>query len=588
MKNYYIIFISIGFLLLFAACNTDSDVKTNWRKELSDDHTIPEKRIPALLKAAQFYIDSTVDEENKGLAALNEANKLAIQISSNEWEYKVRTALIRYAKPKSSSDSSQMDNFIKNTLVSINNLTVPTQIALLQVASEYYLKIGNANQARTLIDDLGRIGNLSTENKIKLLSLRAKYYELLNQPAEELKFLLEARNQSFLSKDNLLLKRALEELAFYYFKQKKYITALSFLEECKNLIISEQPVDSLAYYSNMMVIAIFENKSDNWDESSVKSNLVLNFAHSKQYPKLFESAESELRSALMNKNDIQGIAHLYTNRLPNRLQEIGHQDSVLYYRINAYIAENVKDNPSAVANFLRAEKLLDTKNEAYTVNFYIRLAEYYNRHGDFPMMLYNYRRAFDMAVKNNNFFTASEIGAVLLPLMKDLDRPFLLQLNKAKDEILTIHNNEYIRDIELSNVLKNKELEEQRLIEDHNRKSNLQIQVLVLLIILAFMSMIFISNFKVPKWWFKIMSYISLITLFELIIYLLADQMVSITHHEPMKVLAVKASIIALITPLHHWIEHSWVKFLSEHKVLKEFGNSLKKMVRDTIDKIRS
>jgi len=100
--------------------------------------------------------------------------------------------------------------------------------------------------------------------------------------------------------------------------------------------------------------------------------------------------------------------------------------------------------------------------------------------------------------------------------------------------------------------------------------------------------MIFISNFKVPKWWFKIMSYISLITLFELIIYLLADQMVSITHHEPMKVLAVKASIIALITPLHHWIEHSWVKFLSEHKVLKEFGNSLKKMVRDTIDKIRS
>ncbi len=226
---------------------------------------------------------------------------------------------------------------------------------------------------------------------------------------------------------------------------------------------------------------------------------------------------------------------------------------------------------------------MPTTTEEYLSNFFNRLAEFFKRHSDLAKVTENYRLAYNAAEKSQNLNMSITTGDSLLKYWKQPSLQFLDTLNLYKDRLILMQNNDAIRDMELNNVIKQKELEENQQHEEKSRQSNLQLQMLALIIALVFMTMVVISNFRVHKWWFKTMSYISLITLFELILYIVVYRLDFITNKEPMKVLGIKVAIIALLTPTHHWIEHSMVRFLTTHKVLSEFGEKIKFFVNKYI-----
>jgi hypothetical protein len=62
---------------------------------------------------------------------------------------------------------------------------------------------------------------------------------------------------------------------------------------------------------------------------------------------------------------------------------------------------------------------------------------------------------------------------------------------------------------------------------------------------------------------------------FEFIFLLFKKNIYSITHGEPLKDLAFMIALAALLVPLHHWLEHKVIKYLTSHNRLTASGKTL-------------
>lgn len=577
--KFTILFFFLGIILF--SCKQNKENKGNWRMLVSNENLSKKDKIPLLLEATSYYYDSTFEFLSAGRAALDEANQLAVEIGDENWEAIIQAKYIQYAKYLN-IDSTYIKNAINRFIfIDDQNLTEYSKYKLQEAVVYFYIETGDALQAKKYLDQILTSVTFFKSYNIHSLWMQADYYDLIDDPIECLNYLLEARNQSIIQKNDSCLIHSFRKLSDFYYFQKKYSTSITFLSNAKKTISSMiTSHDSTAYFYNLIETAIVENKAGNWDAALSKCKYVAEYAKRNDKQQLASMTEGEIRSILMNKDDIEGLAKMYTGEYAHRMEIYQKGIPVLFYRLKAYIAESQNQIDSAEFYFKEAENLLIDYNPAYRFNYYKRAAQFEKRHNNKPGVIENYQKALIAAKEAQDKFMIIEAGDSILNYIKTPNYELLATINSSKDDLLGTLNSDILRDMELSNVLKKKELEEIRNKEEHSRKSNLQVQIIILLITLAFMSMIFISNFKVPKWWFKIMSYISLITLFELLLYIIVYRLDFITNHEPLKVLGIKVAIIALITPLHHWIEHKWVDFLSKHKVLQELGNRAKKFFR--------
>jgi hypothetical protein len=64
--------------------------------------------------------------------------------------------------------------------------------------------------------------------------------------------------------------------------------------------------------------------------------------------------------------------------------------------------------------------------------------------------------------------------------------------------------------------------------------------------------------------------------LFEFIFLVFKKNIAGITHGEPWKDLAFMIGLAALLLPLHHWLEHSVIKYLTSHNRLTNAGYHIK------------
>lgn len=101
------------------------------------------------------------------------------------------------------------------------------------------------------------------------------------------------------------------------------------------------------------------------------------------------------------------------------------------------------------------------------------------------------------------------------------------------------------------------------------RTRNLQYMGISLATVLFFIVLIFIGMFPTSRWSMKMLSFFAFICLFEFIILLIDTWLHNLAHGEPLKIWLAKVGIIAILLPLHHYLDHLSFKFLSSHKLEK-------------------
>lgn len=257
-------------------------------------------------------------------------------------------------------------------------------------------------------------------------------------------------------------------------------------------------------------------------------------------------------------------------------------DQVLYYWVKAYIAESKGMIDSATWYLQNSLKYLEHKSVNNKVHFYTRLAEFEERHQDSVQAKENYLKAYEYVLNNDDVLKEIEIGEILLTNYIPNDNEIFKNQNSAYQEFMKIKNADVIRELELNNILDQKNAEEHNNLFKKQRKSTIQIQFIFLIIVVIFIAIVLGSSFRWPKSWIRILSYVSLITLFELLLYIAVYGLHKYTNEEPIKVLGIKVLLIVLITPFHHRMEKFMVHFFSRYeinKVVKEKVLHVKQLI---------
>ncbi len=96
-------------------------------------------------------------------------------------------------------------------------------------------------------------------------------------------------------------------------------------------------------------------------------------------------------------------------------------------------------------------------------------------------------------------------------------------------------------------------------------------------IVALFITLAVLGMFKVSASLIKAISFFVFLMLFEFIFLVFKKNIYSITPGEPWKDLAFMIALIVMLVPLHHWLEHKVLHYLTSHNRLTAAGHHIKR-----------
>ena len=108
--------------------------------------------------------------------------------------------------------------------------------------------------------------------------------------------------------------------------------------------------------------------------------------------------------------------------------------------------------------------------------------------------------------------------------------------------------------------------------ERTEHRHNIQYMGFTMGLVVLFVGLVTLARLSVPVSLIRALVFVAFIFLFEFIIMLADKQIQGWTAEEPWKVLLLKILLAAGMVPLHHWLEHKVVHYLSRHKKIHGGG----------------
>lgn len=213
----------------------------------------------------------------------------------------------------------------------------------------------------------------------------------------------------------------------------------------------------------------------------------------------------------------------------------------------AMCLQQLNNIPAAIAYYERSVELCKEASDLLNLKAYTReLKNLYYEKGD-------YRQAFEYSTLYDHYKDTVDM------------------LSREKDLAL----------MEIENVARQQQRDEELAQEELRREYNLQYMLITIIVATVFVLMIMIGAFKVSTFTIRLMGFFSLIFLFEFIILFLDKWIHGITHGEPWKSWLIKIGIISILLPVHHYMEHKLIHYLlSRHLITVRSRISMSRFFR--------
>jgi tetratricopeptide (TPR) repeat protein/uncharacterized membrane protein len=267
----------------------------------------------------------------------------------------------------------------------------------------------------------------------------------------------------------------------------------------------------------------------------------------------------------------QGYGSLYTY--------VGKYDSAAYY-------------------FKKAEPYFEINGtKPYKFFFYSTYSDYFKKIGNFKQAIHYWEKAETIGKQINSFdmiiMAAANLDS-LNTMTGDYQRAYQYKSlhDKYKDSVDNLTKEKDLLMAEVDSEKQRLEKIQAARAEETRRRHNLQYMGITAAIASIFILLVMAGAFRVSAQTIKIIGFFAFIFLFEFIILLADNQIHHLTHGEPWMVLAIKIVLIAMLLPLHHWLEEKAVHYLTSKSVLKFsrnnlFGRAYKKTVTVPVENFK-
>ncbi len=259
--------------------------------------------------------------------------------------------------------------------------------------------------------------------------------------------------------------------------------------------------------------------------------------------------------------------------LIDQIKGIGYSAPIDYLIGAAYSELHQFD--SAHFYLKKAAPFYETRASAGNKNyFYMAYAQLYKEQGDWKNSLLYYNQVFDYAKLAGDLEIQKAISKELDSVYQksgNYEKAYVFSgiYNRLSDSLMQLSKDKDLLSVELDNENKRKEREELRSREATDRRHNIQYMAITVSIATVFLILILMGLFKVSAGTIRVIGFLAFIFFFEFIILLADVQIHHWTHGEPWKVLLIKIGLIAILLPLHHWLEEKVIHHLTTRDLLK-------------------
>ncbi|MBL7745225.1 MAG: tetratricopeptide repeat protein [Chitinophagaceae bacterium] len=246
----------------------------------------------------------------------------------------------------------------------------------------------------------------------------------------------------------------------------------------------------------------------------------------------------------------------------------------------AVIYTELNQLDSARYYFDKAAPYFDNNpNEASKMYFYAQLGSFYKKTGDLSKAIELYTKVKNIADRTGQLEPAEKAA-------KHLDTLYARTGNfqqasifnsiyyQYKDSIEKLNKEKELSQVEAADEQYRQQRLEEEKAEKKRRKNNIQYMAITIGIAALFIMLVVLGMFKVSAKTIRLIGFFAFIMFFEFIFLIFKKNIYSITEGEPWKDLSFMIALAALLVPLHHWLEHKVIHYLTSHNRLTSSGKT--------------
>jgi len=222
-----------------------------------------------------------------------------------------------------------------------------------------------------------------------------------------------------------------------------------------------------------------------------------------------------------------------------------------------------------------------TSSENIKMSYYLQLAKYFRKTGQSAKAISLLQKVSDMALKTGQLESVEKASLELDSIYAEtgnylLSKQYNATYHLFKDSLGKINKEKELAQVEAQDEQDRQKRLAEEAAEKKRRRNNIQYLAITIGIAAFLVILVVLGMFKVSEGMIKALGFFVFIMLFEFIFLVFKKTITGITNGEPLKDLLFMIGLAALLLPLHHWIEHKVIRYLTSHNRLTSAGQHIK------------
>jgi len=388
-----------------------------------------------------------------------------------------------------------------------------------------------------------------------------------NQKIEAFRNYLNAINLAERTKNLQLQIKCCAQLSKYYNMNKLYVKAVQYKLKQYDLLKKINPIDSVAIMWTKYDLQEIDLNSNHNQLNEKSIDEILDFAKRWQHKTMLDFEISIIRKYYIDANKIDRLKDFYYNKYPEELKYM-EKNPFLYNRLKAFFTEDENKPDSALYYFNKAELNIQLDpNKILQSNFYYRYGQFLKRKDLKDLAINKFLKSFELASQASYFDFMISASKQLESLYFDkADYKNAYKYSSLNKILADSVNNMSKKDQMLAMEIDHETIARKQ-VEIHEKEAllkryYLQYSAIIIFIICVFVVLLMLGSLRVPVWIIKMLGFFAFILLFEFITLIADHKIHDLTHGEPWRILLIKIFLIAMILPVHHWVEKKVLAFL--------------------------
>ena len=379
-----------------------------------------------------------------------------------------------------------------------------------------------------------------------------------------------------------LMRLAYSRLSFFYDQVDDHDRAIDYadkaLKQLDRIVSGSTPYNRVQDYNTLGKLY---GQKKNFDISMTYYDRALKLADSLR----FEPMKSMMYQSIVNDYMTAGEPQKALDYFNSHPQMVAFLKSVNFeYLIDqsyGFMYARLEKYDSALYYYKRMAPFADRMSAFNSFGYYGDMGVIYRETGNFALAEEFLLKARELADKTGNLTYMGSVAEQLDTLYRDKgdfkEALFYNSLGRTyHDSLVSLGKEKEMLQLEINDEQQRQARLEREALEQKRKRDNIQYLAITLGITGLFIVLVMLGMFRVSARTIKMIGFFAFLMFFEFIFLIFKKNIYSLTKGEPWRDLLFMICLAAILLPLHHWLEHKVIHYLTSHNRLTESGRSLR------------